>query len=176
MRNKIQHTHIFSGLFTKSPQLSNILGGIYIRIGIATVWTTKRRTFSITNHFANIADLTRIMGINHNEGNTYKLGFIFKKGTKLSKSPRVMSSSLCFSNFYSSPNIGQVFNGNSFISKPGLLHDTFTDGMIGERGMSFFSAFKPFQAFSTAGRVFALERFPRLKIFISTLSSCSEPY
>ena len=89
MRNKVQHTHIFSGWFTKHPQLGNILGSIYIGISnIATVWTTKVLAVSITNRFTHIADFGSIFRVDHNKGNTCKPGLIFKKGTKLSKSPR----------------------------------------------------------------------------------------
>ena len=118
MRNKIQHTNIFSGLFTKSPQPGDIPGGIYIRLSdIATVWTTKVLTIPVTNHLAHITDFARIARINHNKRDTDKFRLIFKKRAELRKSPRVVFPSLCLSNLCSFPDMGQILNGNSSPTK-----------------------------------------------------------
>jgi len=170
MRNKIQHTHIFSGLFTKSPQLGNIPSRIYVGIAhIATVWTKKVLAIPVTNHLANVTDFAGITRVSYNKGDASKFGFVFKKGAELSKSPRVMSSSLCFSNFSSFPNIGQVLNGNSLTFRLRFLYDSLTDCVIDKSGVSLFSAFKPFQELFASSRAFALNGFTSLKIFVSDL-------
>jgi len=170
MRNEVQHTHIFSGLFIKSPQLSNILSRINIGVtNTATVWTSKILAIPITNHFAHIADFTRIARINYNKRDTSKFSLVFKKRTELGESPGVMSSSLSFSYRSSFSDVGQVFNSNPFSFGYSLFYNSLCYGVIGNSGESLFSAFKPFQELSASCCAFALNGFTHFEIFISNL-------
>lgn len=139
------------------PQLCNVLGGINICIrDIATVWTTEVLAFSITNTLAHIADLACIAGVDRKKKNTIKPGFVFKKGAKLRKCPRVMFSPLTLPDSGSFSDVGQVLNGNPHSKVSGLFYNALTDRVVGNSGESTFSALKPFQKFSASLRAFAL--------------------
>lgn len=101
------------------PPCSNIHSGINIRIrNIATIFTVKSLPISNTYMFAFMACLRGISRRDGNDLNSIHLTFIFKKGTKLIKTPRVTSPSECFVSFlrvHTKSNILKILNSDTLI-------------------------------------------------------------
>ncbi|GFP40202.1 hypothetical protein HKBW3S47_01898 [Candidatus Hakubella thermalkaliphila] len=123
----------------------------------------------MTNHLANITGLASVSWVDHDKRNACEPGFILEKKTKLRKGPRMVFSSLNFPNFCSLSNASQILKSNSHIERFSFFYNLLCYSVIGHRGESCLSTFKPFQAFSAARRAFALKRLPCSRISVPHL-------
>lgn len=142
----------FFRLIYNSPERSNVFTGVNVSIFIVSaIIACKRLICSIANMMANGTSFRSICWFNHNQFNTIKSSFIFYKRPQLPKGPPTKFCSKRFiSAFRCSPNMGEVFYGNSFIltlcrSYNGLCNKV----VLNCCGSSFFAS-KPFQKFCTA--------------------------
>src|SRR5208282_3319202 len=167
MDRRTKHIRLFRAVYNR-PQLSNILSGINVRISnIATACALKKLAVSIANTFTHTTSFAGIARVNNSHNNPITLSLVLKERSQLCKGPRVMLSSLRLSDSSSLSDMCQVFNGYSFDFRHGLLYDAFTDSVIGDSGVSLFSAFKPFQELLSSLRAFALNTSTNFEILIS---------
>jgi len=125
------HSRVFSVVY-RTPKYRDIDACIKVCIHIVSaVNTLKRFAVSITNMITFRTSLRGICGFNNYQWHTIKQPFIFNKRAKLSKVPTTkFCSKLFISSFRIKPNIGQIFNGNSFALFFCRLYNGFTNGMI----------------------------------------------
>lgn len=172
------HT-LFFRLIYNSPKRSDIHRCVHIGIHIVSaVITPKRLVFSIANVMANRTRLTGVCRFNNNQLNAIQNSFVFQKRTELTERPTTkFRSKLFVSTFRSKPNVGQIFNSNSFTLFFCRLYNVLGDSVILNCCRSSFFTFKPFQEFSTASfaracfplRAFSLNRTTNLLSFFSVL-------
>lgn len=159
----------FMGVYI--PPCSNISSSVNVRIcNIATIFTMESLPIANTYMFAFMACLRGISRRDGNDLNSIHLAFIFKKGTKLIKTPRVTSSSKCFvSSFgvHAESDIFKILDSDTLVFFLGLRNKPFANTVIHDGSESFLTSSQPFQQLMAVAGVFGLNRSSYLIIFVS---------
>lgn len=163
---KLHTNNRFFRLKYGQPQLGDILGGIYVRMGNPTACAGESQCRSFATNTANRTGLRSVGRVNQFQRNSGKFSFITDVLTKLIKSPRVLKSSVLTSKLFihSCSNPFKVFEGNHRIRFNSVVNDCFRDIVVNPSLKLRRSAFEPLKGFSrifTSGQ-FALRCF-RLK-------------
>jgi len=132
--------HIY-GCPKQRDNLRSIIICIYSIYFAVCVCTFKRFVCSFANMFTFTASLRTVSRINHNKFNSIKQRFVFKLCPQIRKVPFTkFCSKLFVSPFRSEPDIGEVFNRNTFTLFFCRCHNRFTDRMINYISRCFFLA------------------------------------
>ena len=98
----------------------------------------------------------RVARIDNRQRDPGHQGFVGKKGSELGERPRMVLSSLPFSDNHCVSNVCQVFDGNSFSLGNGFFDNAFGNGVVGNGCEPSFPPTQPFQEFSTPSCAFGL--------------------
>src|SRR5690348_7023751 len=171
---RAEHIRFFSVVYISTPKRSDIQRCVVIRIQninfTVLICTLKNLISAFTNMLTARTSLTCVRRFYDNQLNPIKQRLVFKERTQL---PEVPTSKFCSKLFVSAfrckPDIGKVFDSNSFSLFLCGFHKGFTNSVIQDDSRCSFLATKPFQKSFGTSRAFALNRATNLLSFFSVL-------
>ncbi len=143
------HSRFFSRIYGLPKQRDNFRSviisvyGIYIAVCVCAF---KHFVCSFSNMFTFTASLRTVSRIDHNEFNPIEQSLIFKFYSQICKAPFTkFCPKLFVSPFRSKPDIGKVFNGNTFTLFFCRCYNRFTYCVVNQISRCSFLATKPFR-------------------------------
>src|SRR5690606_2178686 len=171
MANRAIHIRFFKWRVYLSPQQSNILSSVLVRIrNCFAVFTLKNFAFSFANPKAEITHLRSTSRINRNNRDTFFLSFIFNHLSKLVERPFTKSCSMFLPSVISSKSYAfKILKNNALTRFFGFFNDSFADSVIYYFTMCPLFSRKPFQQFITIACAFGINRTSYFLTFLSVI-------